>query len=200
MRQDHPERGFTVIELMIVVVIIGVLAAVVVPSWMRETNKGKYDPEVRAMFSEIAAKEEAYKSETGNGLYLSAQQCPTGAPNPSGVSFTTTCINSTFPDWQALAVQETDSKIRCTYQVYSGCAGQSGTNCPATDVAGNAVTPATPAAPAGVNVFPTVPTVLHGAWYTIVAFCDMDGDSSTAPAQFVTTSFDNSIQKYNYGQ
>jgi type IV pilus assembly protein PilE len=190
MRQDRAEGGFTIIELMIVVVIIAVLAAIVVPTWLSESRKGKYDPEVRAMFAEISAKEEAYKAEQGAGLYRDTPTDACPPVSPDGTSFTTACLQSDggSADWQALRINETDSKIRCSYQITAGCAGD-GTNCPST------VTPASPTPSFGT----TPPTTLVGPWYYIIAICDMDGAGGTN-AEFLTTSWDNSTQKLNYGQ
>src|SRR4051794_20201904 len=85
------ERGFTLLEIMVVVVIIAVLAAIVVPSFFRESSKAKHQTEVNAMFSELTVKLENYKSESSSGVYLAAAQCPTGGPAIAGYDFTTTC-------------------------------------------------------------------------------------------------------------
>src|SRR6185295_17677654 len=82
---DHRrEAGFTLLEIMVVVTLIGILAAVTVPSWIRESRKGRGDSEINAMFAEIATKEEQYKVD--NGVYLAAAACPS-SPSSAGIDF-----------------------------------------------------------------------------------------------------------------
>jgi prepilin-type N-terminal cleavage/methylation domain-containing protein len=45
------QRGFTIIELMIVVAIIAVLAIVVIPSFIKESKRTKSQSEVQPMIS-----------------------------------------------------------------------------------------------------------------------------------------------------
>ena len=72
MREGNAERGFTLIELMIVVAIIAILAAVVIPNFMRETTKSKRKAEVTAMFAEIGVKQEQFKTENANYMGLTS--------------------------------------------------------------------------------------------------------------------------------
>ncbi|RMG59823.1 MAG: prepilin-type N-terminal cleavage/methylation domain-containing protein [Deltaproteobacteria bacterium] len=58
----HRERGFTLIELMIVVAIIGILAAIAVPSYMNFVAKTKRS-EVKANLGAIYNAEVSYFSE-----------------------------------------------------------------------------------------------------------------------------------------
>jgi len=62
--------GFTLLELMIVVIILGVLAAIAVPTFMQPYQYSKTS-EVQALLRDIAAKEEAYKAEFGQYLNVS---------------------------------------------------------------------------------------------------------------------------------
>jgi prepilin-type N-terminal cleavage/methylation domain-containing protein len=174
------EQGFTIIELGVVIAILGVLAALVIPNWASTARNKKYDPELSAMMTEISTREEQYKSETGNGLYLAEAQCP-ASPNPNGVDFNATCIPSSASTWATLRVVPTDSLIRCTYQVTVGA-------------------PGTAPSPPSPCVTPTgAYTTLAGSWYYTIATCDMDGNGGTN-ATFCVASWNTQRYSLNYGQ
>jgi len=55
-------KGFTLIELMIVVVIIGILAALAIPRFMRSTTKSKQS-EAKQLLKQVYTMERAYRQE-----------------------------------------------------------------------------------------------------------------------------------------
>lgn len=58
------KEGFTLIELMIVVVIVGILAAIIVPLLLSRVERAKYS-EGKAIASQIATATRAYGAEFG---------------------------------------------------------------------------------------------------------------------------------------
>ncbi len=60
----HNRKGFTLIELMIVVVIIGILAALAIPRFMQATTKSKQS-EAKGILKQIYTMERTYRQENG---------------------------------------------------------------------------------------------------------------------------------------
>ena len=96
-------KGFTLIELMIVVVIIGILAALAIPRFMQATNKSKQS-EAKGILKQIYTMERTYRQE--NNVY-SVDLNAIGVEVPAtakygyavalnGTGFTATAIYLTF--------------------------------------------------------------------------------------------------------
>jgi type II secretory pathway pseudopilin PulG len=160
---------------MITVVVLGVLAAVAIPYFTKESSRAKAGSEVQAMFSEFALREEQFKSDSSTGVYRAVATCPT-APSKSLQSTVSTC-QAAGGDWQAIRFMPPTPSVRCSYTVTIGNAGTS------------------PTMPTGTVGPPSAPGV---NWYMITALCDMDGDNTRST--YVQASFDTSIQKVNDGE
>ena len=84
MKKLHTRRGgFTLIELMIVVAIIGILAAIAIPNFLRFQLKAK-SSEGKTNLAAIRTAEESYFAEYGN--YISALPSPPGGGSEPGPS------------------------------------------------------------------------------------------------------------------
>jgi type IV pilus assembly protein PilA len=67
------QKGFTLIELMIVVAIIGILAAIALPAYQDYTIRAKVSEAVIALSSLKGVMSEAFQSDGINGLTAAAQ-------------------------------------------------------------------------------------------------------------------------------
>ena len=68
-------KGFTLIELMIVVVIIGILAALAIPRFMRATTKGK-QCEAKLILKQIYTMQRAYRQRYDTYACNGKIMCP----------------------------------------------------------------------------------------------------------------------------
>jgi len=79
-RRDRP-GGFTLVELMIVVAIIGVIAALAIPSFLRLHLRSK-TAEAKTNLASIRTAEEGHFAE--HAVYLPAAQNPPAPVPPAG--------------------------------------------------------------------------------------------------------------------
>jgi type IV pilus assembly protein PilA len=74
------ESGFTLIELLVVIIIIGILAAIAIPVFLSQRQKG-YDASVKSDLRNAATAEETYLTESLTSYSMSSL-------TPSGLKIT----------------------------------------------------------------------------------------------------------------
>jgi type IV pilus assembly protein PilA len=62
--QEEYDEGFTLIELLVVIIIIGILAAIAIPVFLNQRQKG-YDAGIKADLRNAATAEETYLTDYG---------------------------------------------------------------------------------------------------------------------------------------
>jgi type IV pilus assembly protein PilE len=177
VREREGERGFTVIELMVVVALIAILAAVALPTFLRTGSTTKGNSEIAIMFAELREKMERFKADNVDnalapiGTYLNAGTCPAAPAFPAADA--SPCIALGTP-WEKMKVQLVRKMLQCSYQITAGLKG-------------------VPPAPPAPFTMPT-PAV---SWYYIVATCNFNEDA--AFSTYFVNSVDGKIQSVNEG-
>jgi prepilin-type N-terminal cleavage/methylation domain-containing protein len=111
------ERGFTIVELLIVVVIIGILAAIVIVAYNGVTNRAKTSKS-QATASSIVKKIEAYNAE--NGAYAATYAA---LNSPSTASWYIPAASYNFKAGPNNDVAATDTEITFNF---ANCATPTG--------------------------------------------------------------------------
>jgi type IV pilus assembly protein PilA len=179
-----PERAFTLIEMMIVVVIVGVLAALAVVGY-RKIVQTSHVSEATNTVQSIRVAQEAYHAETqqyaniSNDLQSSwyPQSAPVGSMVTAWGGPCTGCKSTT--SWASLPLH-IDGPVMFGYATVAGAS---------TDSVPTAL-------PAGMTVTLTQPTT---DWFVVAAMCDIDGNG-TPNTSVLTTSWSNQVITSNEGQ
>ncbi|HXU68001.1 MAG TPA: prepilin-type N-terminal cleavage/methylation domain-containing protein [Polyangia bacterium] len=200
MARGRNIRGFTLVELMIVVAIIAVLATIAGTAYRRYMDSGR-TTEAMAMLGEIRAKEEAYRAEFNAYAGWSADSELAAKSLPAVDN--TTCVGGTtkepcwktlptdpstssapWPVWAGLGINAGKRQLQCGYILNSGTGvGGAGTGYP-TNTLGQGMIGA---------------TAFGQPWWYAVAICDNDGSTGTN-ATFTTASSTTVVSALNEHQ
>ena len=110
------QHGFTLIELMIVVVILGVLAAIAIPVFSGYIRRGKA-AEAYAMLNEIRMKEETYRQSYGRYMGVGdwfPGDYPEANPQPWAGNA------AVEKNWRMLGITPTGKNVYFQYRVGAG--------------------------------------------------------------------------------
>jgi prepilin-type N-terminal cleavage/methylation domain-containing protein len=88
MRNLRKNDGFTLIELMIVVVIIGILAAIAIPKFSQVSNGAK-EAEAEPVLKQMCSLAAAVKLQSTDGLYPTTLAGVDGWEDPDGKYYET---------------------------------------------------------------------------------------------------------------
>ncbi|CAN5704181.1 hypothetical protein BH23GEM6_BH23GEM6_11010 [soil metagenome] len=82
MRNIRNSKGFTLIELMIVVVIIGILAAIAIPKFGAASDRAK-EKEADGILKQVYTLQSAYTAQNGAAATTAAQLATVGFQAPT---------------------------------------------------------------------------------------------------------------------
>jgi prepilin-type N-terminal cleavage/methylation domain-containing protein len=167
------ESGFTLLELMFVVAVISILAAIALPSFFSESRKAKARAEVQPIFNDLRVRLEQYLQEHGHypATIGEGTMHPTNSPTA-----TTNPINPLPAAWDAIKVRISGvDHVYCSYTWATGLAN-AGTNI------------GTIAAAA-----PFTFTAPETDWYYLLAKCNLDGNSSVYSYYFASSANPNLV-------
>jgi len=120
-------QGFTITELMIAVVIIGVLATIAIPSFTSYIYKARVT-EASNFLGEIKQRQESYRNEFGQ--YCAVNGADWADYNPTSIPGIDPVMWESTPEWDQLGAAP-DGPIRFQYATVAGAPGVSpptGTN------------------------------------------------------------------------
>lgn len=169
------QRGFTLIEILVAVAIIGVLVGLAIVTFAKQTRKSR-GAEAQAMMAALRVAQEQYHLENGTYLATGAGEASTHPTTPVKTSQSFLPLPAA---WTQLRVRIPNETGYCGYVAIVGAANDASNLGAMAQAFGLTAAPATD-------------------WYYILAHCDLDGDSAR-DSYYFTWSGDTAVQKQNEG-
>lgn len=168
------QRGFTLVEILIAVAIIGVLVGLAVVSFTKQSRKAR-GSEAQAMFAALRIAQEQYHLENGRYFSTGANESDTFPATPTKTAQPFTPMPTS---WVSLKVKLPEETGYCGYVVIAGMANN-GANIGARATSFGFTTPTSD-------------------WYYLLAHCDLDGNGAR-DSYYFSWSGDTALQKQNEG-
>ncbi len=173
------QRGFTLVEVMVVAALIAILAAIAIPVFTSTSRKAKGESEVGTYFQDFRTRMEQFQQE--NGTYPATLGENAFHPATPGAQKQTILPLPT--EWMAVRLRPSGST-----DVYCGYTWATGLPDDSANIGPIASTPP----PAGFGF--RAPST---NWYYLLARCNLDGAAGFS--YYFTDSADTSIRKLNEG-
>lgn len=130
-RRSGEESGFTLVELLVVMLILGILAAIAIPSFFNQRDKAK-DADAKAAVRTAQTALETYATDNGNS-YVGADAAKLQAIEPTLTGKTIT-LAGLGP--KAYTVTVASSVAGQTFSISRAAAGTTSFNCTVQGTAG----------------------------------------------------------------
>jgi prepilin-type N-terminal cleavage/methylation domain-containing protein len=181
-RERQREAGYTLIEVLVVIALIAILAAVALPSFLRTSNKTKARSEVNAIFNDLRMRIEQFAQENGGPTGIFPPNLTEGGMHPpSAPSNSKVPILPAPVAWDNIRFQlNGPNEVFCRYTWVTGVGGQSVNIGPQAILFGFTVAPA-------------------ADWYYLLARCNLDDDIAT-DSYYFQSSIDPEIRVLNEGR
>jgi prepilin-type N-terminal cleavage/methylation domain-containing protein len=202
-RAPHVRRGFTLVELLVVVAIMGILAGIGVHLFSKRVFSSK-GTEAMAVIGALRAAEEAYRAENQSYLDVSTGVASGSGGSGSGGGSSGTPVADYYPNKTPNAVRYEWHQCEANGVAYNADCTRWMALAPAVNRpvqfgflvnAGPAGVPMTTPKTLTNPLLPTAPTT---PWYVIQAKGDVDGNGIAS--LYVTTSLNGEVYVENDGE